>query len=51
MTGSPLVGAGRPLVLTNTQLSELKVATVVLDALEDTEAEAETAARGAAGSG
>lgn len=33
------LGAGRPLVLTNKQLRDLKVATVVLDALEDTEAE------------
>jgi alkyl hydroperoxide reductase subunit F len=31
-------GAKRPLVLTNAQLLELKVATVVLDALKDTEA-------------
>lgn len=33
------LGASRPLVLTNKQLLELKVATVVLDALKDTEAE------------
>lgn len=33
------LGASRPLVLTNTQLLELKVATLVLDALADTEAE------------
>lgn len=33
------LGASRPLVLTNRQLLELKVATVVLDALKDTEAE------------
>lgn len=33
------LGASRPLVLTNTQLLDLKVATVVLDALVDTEAE------------
>jgi len=33
------LGASRPLVLTNKQLRDLKVATVVLDALEDTEAE------------
>lgn len=33
------LGASRPLVLTNTQLLELKVATQVLDALADTEAE------------
>lgn len=33
------LGASRPLVLTNTQLRELKVATVVLDALKDTEAD------------
>jgi alcohol dehydrogenase len=33
------LGASRPLVLTNTQLLELKVATIVLDALADTEAE------------
>ncbi len=33
------LGASKPLVLTNKQLRELKVATVVLDALKDTEAE------------
>ena len=33
------LGASRPLVLTNKQLRDLKVATVVLDALKDTEAE------------
>lgn len=33
------LGASKPLVLTNKQLLELKVATVVLDALKDTEAE------------
>jgi len=33
------LGASRPLVLTNKQLRDLKVATVVLDALQDTEAE------------
>lgn len=33
------LGASRPLVLTNKQLLELKVATVVLDALADSEAE------------
>ena len=33
------LGAQRPLVLTNKQLLELKVATLVLDALADTEAE------------
>jgi len=33
------LGSSRPLVLTNRQLRELKVATVVLDALKDTEAE------------
>jgi alcohol dehydrogenase len=33
------LGAKRPMVLTNTQLLELKVATIVLDALADTTAE------------
>jgi alcohol dehydrogenase len=33
------LGASRPLVLTNTQLLDLKVATIVIDALADTEAE------------
>jgi alcohol dehydrogenase len=33
------LGASKPLVLTNTQLLDLKVATLVLDALKDSEAE------------
>ena len=33
------LGASRPLVLTNTQLIELKIATIVIEALADTDAE------------